>query len=50
MILILRPPGRGNWKATVLSLDGPHVEPLLFRVGSRIELAGLIFRVCKVIP
>jgi hypothetical protein len=47
-MLVLKPVGRGNWSALRVTLDGTRAQPLLFRVGSTIELAGLLFRICEV--
>ena len=47
-MLVLKPVGRGNWAALRLVLEGTRAQPLLFRVGSTIELAGLMFRICEV--
>lgn len=49
-MLVLKPLGRGNWAPLRLTLDGSRAQPLLFRVGSTIELAGLTFRICEVHP
>lgn len=48
MTLVLKPKGRGNWAPMVVTLEGPRAQPLLFRVGSTIVLAGLTFRICEV--
>lgn len=50
MILVLRPLGRGNWAPLRMELDGTRAQPLLFRVGSVIELAVAKFRICEVHP
>lgn len=47
-MLVLRPLGRGNWATLRMVLDGSRAQPLLFRVGSTIVLAGLTFRICEV--
>lgn len=49
MTLILRPVGRGNWLKTTMHIDGGHALPLLFRVGQRVPLGGVVFRVVEVI-
>lgn len=46
--LTLRPRGRGNWSTLTMQLDGDRAQPLLFRVGSTVVLAGVTFRICKV--
>lgn len=48
MTLILRPIGRGNWTTTRMHIDGGHALPLLFRVGQRLPLGGVVFRICEV--
>ena len=48
-MLVLKPKGSGNWTATTLRIDG-RLGPLDIRVGSVIELGGIVFRVCKVLP
>lgn len=48
MTLLLKPKGRGNWSGLTLSLDGSRAQPLLFRVGELITLAGVVYRICKV--
>ncbi len=52
MILILRPPGRGNWAAMVVSVDqSKHCPlPLEFHVGQRLVMAGRTFRISRVMP
>lgn len=52
MTLILRPPGRGNWRIVTLVVTGdPHLPPpMYFARGQRIELGGMVFRVAKVMP
>jgi hypothetical protein len=49
-MLILRPPGRGNWAPVILAIEGKRAAPLLVRVGDLIPLAGQVFRVAKVMP
>lgn len=48
MIVILKPPGRGNWAPLVLSYTGPRVRPMLVAVGDVVTLAGTEFRVVEV--
>jgi hypothetical protein len=50
MILILRPPGRGNWKPITVTVEGDRAHPLFIQVGQRLFLGGRTFRICKVIP
>ena len=47
-MLILKPIGRGNWKPVTLNVDGRHAAPLTVRVGDRLVLGGVTFRVCGV--
>lgn len=49
-MLILRPIGRGNWKTAQLSVDGDRAQPLLVKVGDKFTLAGVTWRVVKVLP
>ena len=49
MTLILRPIGRGNWRPTRMHIDSGHALPLLFRVGQRLPLGGVVFRICEVV-
>lgn len=49
-MLILRPTGRGNWRTAQLSIDTDRAQPLLVKVGDRFPLAGLMWRVVKVLP
>ena len=50
MTLILVPPGRGRWSPLTVAIEGDRAAPLLFRVGQRIELGGVLFRIQKVMP
>ena len=47
-MLVLKPRGRGNWSTLELRIDGSRAQPLLFRVGESITLAGVVYRICKV--
>jgi hypothetical protein len=49
-MLILRPAGRGNWHQLVMAIEGPRALPLLVKVGDRFPLAGVVWRVVKVLP
>jgi hypothetical protein len=51
-MLVLRPLGRGAWQPTVLAIEGAkHApRPLEVRVGQRVEIAGRVFRIAKVLP
>lgn len=50
MTLILVPPGRGRWKTLTLVIEGARSAPLFFRVGQRMELGGVLFRISQVLP
>ncbi len=50
MILILRPPGRGNWTPVTCILEGPRIWPIAFFVGQRVLLGDKEWRVSKVMP
>lgn len=50
MTLLLRPPGRGNWATLRMQIDGDRAAPLLIRVGQRITLGGIKFRIVRVFP
>lgn len=48
-VLVLRPPGRGNWEPVLLRLSGRRAPPpLLFTEGQHVELAGQTFRVAGI--
>jgi hypothetical protein len=48
-MLIVKPIGRGNWKKTSMHIEGGHTLPLMFIVGARFRLGGVLFRICEVI-
>lgn len=50
MRLVLVPPGRGRWSPLTLVIDGARSAPLFFRVGQRLELGGVTFRISQVLP
>jgi len=54
MTLILRRIGRGNWSPVRLTYDAARQErlPVLVeaRVGALLPLAGVVYRVSKVLP
>jgi hypothetical protein len=50
LTLVLRPVGRGNWKPLVLAIESERVLPLLVRVGDRLPLGGVTYRISKVLP
>jgi hypothetical protein len=49
-MLICKPRGRGNWKSIVVAIEGERASPLLVRVGELLTIAGVVFRICKVMP
>ena len=49
-MLVLKPNGRGNWSSIVMAVEGNRATPLLVKVGETVTLAGIVFRICKVIP
>ncbi|BEP44054.1 hypothetical protein [Variovorax sp. V15] len=49
MTLHLVPTGRGRWRTVVLQVTGDRASPLLVRIGDRIPLGGVLFRVSKVL-
>lgn len=50
MILVLRPPGRGNWQVTTVAIEGARHAPLPIEVvrGALVMIAGRQFRVVSV--
>lgn len=54
MTLILRRVGRGNWSPLRLQYDparqGQLPAPVEARVGARIDIAGVEYRVSEVLP
>ena len=50
MTLVLKPQGRGNWRSIVMAIEGLRVEPLFVKVGDRLPLAGIVWRICQVLP
>jgi hypothetical protein len=49
-MLFLKPKGPGNWRTTVMSIEGAHLQPLYVRVGHCFDLGGVVFRICRVEP
>lgn len=47
-MLVLKPIGRGNWAPLTLRMDGTRAQPLLVRIGDRLTMAGVTWRVCEV--
>lgn len=50
MMLICRPVGRGNWHTAQFSVSGERAQPLLVKVGERFTVAGVTWRVVRVLP
>ncbi|MFN6993724.1 MAG: hypothetical protein ACK4PH_05930 [Aquincola tertiaricarbonis] len=48
MTVLLKPVGPGNWTPMTLSYDGRHTAPLLWKVGERVQLGGVVWRVCRI--
>jgi hypothetical protein len=48
-MIILKPVGRGNWRTVEMQVTGAHVPVMLVKRGDRITLAGVAFRVCRVL-
>lgn len=51
-MLVLKPPGRGNWTPLVVALtESRHApRPLEVHKGQRWTIAGRVYRVAKVMP
>ena len=49
-MLILRPVGRGNWRTAQLSIETDRAQPLLVKEGDRFDLAGVTWRVVRILP
>ena len=47
-MVTLKPVGLGNWTPVTLTGAGRHAAPLTVRVGDRLVLGGVTFRVCGV--
>lgn len=41
MVLLCRPPGRGNWRVIKITIEGIAYDLFRLRVGQRLELPGL---------
>lgn len=54
MTLVLRRVGRGRWSPLVLQYDparqGQLPAPVQAKVNARFEIAGVLYRVSKVLP
>ena len=49
MTVIAKPVGPGNWAPLTLRYRGPQMAPFVVRIGERFDLAGVTWRVCRVI-
>jgi hypothetical protein len=49
-MLVLKPPGRGNWGALIVAIEGRRAGALLQKPGDRVQLLGREWRVAKVLP
>jgi len=49
-MLILRPPGRGNWTPLVIAVEGKRAAPMLVKPGQKLTLGGIVWRISKVLP
>ena len=49
VMIIAKPVGRGNWHQIVVAVEGPRAQPMLVKAGDRFELAGVIWRIVKVV-
>jgi len=49
-MLVLRPPGRGNWAPTVVTIEGPGARPLDLRRGMPYVLGHRLYRIVAVYP
>lgn len=50
MTVVCKPCGPGNWATMRLVYVGPQMAPFTVAVGERFELAGVVYRVSKVLP
>lgn len=50
-MLVLKPAGRGNWKPITLRVVGDRGSvPVLVNVGDQLQLGGVTWRICQVLP
>lgn len=49
MIVICKPIGPGNWAPLRLEYIGPQLVPFVVDVGANFVLAGITWRVCRVL-
>lgn len=54
MTLVMRRVGRGNWSVLRLQYDaarqGQLPAPVEARIGARLEIGGVLYRVAQVLP
>lgn len=48
MTIVCKPVGRGNWKPIVLNVVGDRAAPLLVKIGDKLTLANIQFRICEI--
>lgn len=48
MTIVLRPVGRGNWRTTIIRVEGDRASPILVARNDSITLGGVTFRVVEV--
>lgn len=48
MTLLLRPSGRGSWRVITMQITGDRACPLLVKVGDKIVISGITWRVVEV--
>lgn len=50
MTLHLRPVGRGRWRLAVWTIQSDRATPYTVKVGDRITMGDIIWRVVSVLP
>lgn len=48
MTIVVKPAGRGNWKAETMVFSGGRAAPFTVRVGDKFRLGGITWRVCAI--
>lgn len=48
MTLTLKPIGRGNWTTITMIVTGDRASPLLVKIGDRITIGGVVFRITEI--
>lgn len=48
MILTCKPCGKGNWKVVTILISGDRVLPILFNIGEKIQMGGMMLRIHKI--